>query len=138
MDNYIITFKGYRRQANVSTLPDYSGVYIVYRCVYNIKDETVSLKELLYIGQASNINQRINNHDKKDIFESHLQQGEEIAYSYAQVNIDKLDVVENALIFAEQPPLNDKGKDSFNHPASSFSIEGRCALVEHRNFTISK
>lgn len=137
MDRYIITFKGYRRQKSISTLPTFSGIYLVYRCVYNDNSNTVSLRELLYIGQASDINHRINNHEKMDLFKEKLNEGEELAYSYAQISIDKLDIVENAMIYAEHPPLNDKGTDSFNYPASSFTVDGACALVKHRSFTIS-
>ena len=50
MVKYNILFNGYRRDVNKAGLPTYSGIYIVYRCTFNEEKQTVSLKELLYIG----------------------------------------------------------------------------------------
>ena len=56
MKKYNVLFNGYRRDVNKAGLPTYSGIYFVYRCTFNEEKQTVSLKELLYIGQAKNIN----------------------------------------------------------------------------------
>ena len=66
MEKYNILFRGYRRDCNRAGLPTYSGIYIVYRCTFNQEKQTVSLKELLYIGQAQNIRDRISGHDKRE------------------------------------------------------------------------
>ena len=59
---YNVTFKGYRMESDAEGLPEYSGIYIAYRCVYNKVANKVSLKELIYIGQAENIRRRILSH----------------------------------------------------------------------------
>ena len=56
-------FKGYRRESKISTLPTNSGVYGVYRCIFNKDRETVTLNELIYIGKADDLNNRLNNHE---------------------------------------------------------------------------
>ena len=62
MNVYNVTFKGYRRDCNASTLPDYSGIYMIYRCKYNPDNDTVTLLELFYIGQSKNLNNEVNYH----------------------------------------------------------------------------
>lgn len=135
--NYNVTFKGYRLETNVNTLPEYSGVYLAYRCVYNKETDNVSLKELVYIGQAENLRKRIQSHVSSNDLYDGCEEGEGICYAYASVSLTDLDIVENALIFAQQPRLNMLLKDKFNHESASFTIEGTCSLLKHTNFRIA-
>lgn len=137
MDKYNVTFKGYRRDVNKDGLPSYGGIYMVYCCKYNENEQTVTLKRLIYIGKAINLHDRICNHNRYEDFNRQLQQGEQLCYSYASVSPNEVDVVENGLIFMQKPDLNDDLKDSFNYPDSEFSIEGACALLRMRDFTIT-
>lgn len=132
-----MTFKGYRRDVNKDGLPSYGGIYMVYCCKYNENEQTVTLKRLIYIGKAINLHDRICNHNRYEDFNRQLQQGEQLCYSYASVSPNEVDVVENGLIFMQKPNLNDDLKDSFNYPDSEFSIEGACALLRMRDFTIT-
>lgn len=136
MEKYNILFRGYRRDINKAGLPTYSGIYIVYRCTFNQEKQTVSLKELLYIGQAQNIRDRIFNHNMHDAFIAAAKKGEQICYSYAEVDKQDLDILENALIFAQKPPLNDNLKDTYNHNTAQFYVEGHCALLDNTDFSI--
>lgn len=136
MKNYNLIFKGYWVEGRISNIPHNSGIYLVYRCTCD--DDGVILKELLYIGQAENLHDRINNHDKKAEFLRQCQQGEVLCYSVAEEKKQDLDIIENALIYAQQPRLNDKCKDSFNYETPvAFQLEGRCKLMKHLDFTIN-
>ena len=137
MDKYNVTFKGYRRDVNKDGLPSYGGIYMVYCCKYNENEQTVTLKRLIYIGKAINLHDRICNHNRYEDFNRQLQQGEQLCYSYASVSPNEVNVVENGLIFMQKPNLNDDLKESFNYPDSEFSIEGACALLRMRDFTIT-
>lgn len=137
MRHFDISFKGYRRDCNKATLPDYSGIYIVYRCKYNTEDNTVTLNEIIYIGQALDLNQRLNKHEKYDSFTNECKQGEELCFSYAKVAKEDLDIVENAIVFAEKPRLNERLVDNYNHEDAQFNITGECALLKHKDYTIS-
>ena len=64
MNIYTITFKGYRLDDKKDSLPSYGGIYFVYCCIYNDRDDTVSLKRLIYIGQNVNLHDRICGHDR--------------------------------------------------------------------------
>lgn len=134
---YNVTFKGYRLEENASGLPEYSGIYMAYRCVFSSETNKVTLKELVYIGQAENVKARISSHKCSEDLHDGCLEGEVICYAYASVSLNDLDVVENALIFAQQPRLNQRLKDSFNYGASSFEIEGVCALLKYKNFSIA-
>ncbi len=137
MKNYTLNFKGYWRDEKKEHIPHVVGVYLVYRCVYNKQIQTVSLREILYIGKSVNVNKRIAEHSAAADFESERMPGEEICYSVAEVNRADLNIVESALIFAQQPKLNEQGKESFGYPDSSFNIGGRCALLKYTSFNIT-
>lgn len=71
MNTFNIDFKGYRLEKDINTLPNVSGVYVVYRCVYDASTDTVDIKELLYIGQAMKLRDRLVSHEKKGCFSKH-------------------------------------------------------------------
>lgn len=137
MNTYNVTFKGYRRDVNKGGLPSYGGIYMVYCCVFNKDSDTVTLKKLIYIGKAINIHDRINNHDRYEDFKKQLGKGEQLCYSYSSVSPNDMDVVENALIFMQKPDLNESLTDSFNYTDSQFNIEGACALLKMKEFSIT-
>lgn len=136
MNVYNVTFKGYRRDCNASTLPDYSGIFMIYRCKYNPDNDTVTLLELFYIGQSKNLNNEVNYHARHEEFLKEAKVGEEICYAYAKLPESSLDIIENALVFSQKPRLNTYLKDNFNHSASEFHIDGNCALLNYTDFTI--
>lgn len=136
MKQYNVIFKGYRRDCNKATFPTYSGIYMVYRCTYHSDTEKVSLKEIIYIGQAKNLNERLNNHEKYSDFQNQCKTEEELCYAYAKVDEKDLDVVENAIVFAQKPPLNTDLKDSYNHDSAGFLVEGNCSLLKYTDFKI--
>ena len=138
MKKYNVTFMGYRRDEKAGTLPTSSGIYMVYRCVYNEPSNTVELKELFYIGQAFDLNQEINYHARHKEFLAQAQAGEQICYAYARVDKADLDIIENALVYAQKPRLNTNLKDHYNHEPAEFQIEGRCGLLTHTNYSIGE
>lgn len=138
MKKYNVTFLGYRRDANAGTLPSSSGVYMIYRCVYDEETKTVDLKELFYIGQAFDLNDEINHHARRKEFLAQAQNGEQICYAYARVDKADLDIIENALIFAQKPRMNTNLVNNYNHEASEFQIEGKCALLKYTNYSIGE
>ena len=138
MKKYNLIFKGYWRDINRAGLPNISGIYLVYKCVYNKKTNTVKLLDLIYIGQAENIHDCISQDEKQNIFLKECKDGETLCYSAAEVEKEDLDIVKNALIFAQQPKLNKIYEDKFNYRAAEFHLEGRCKLMKHLDFTIDR
>ena len=121
-----LNFEGYWISKEV--LPEYSGVYCVYRAVPKLDSNgkrTVSLKELIYIGKAEDetIRERHQNHERQKDFEKELREGEVLRYATAEVTTD-IDRIENGLVFKHQPRLNSDLRDHFNHPDTHFIIIG--------------
>lgn len=139
METYTLNFEGYWREQNKSGLPNYSGIYMVYRCTYNPLTDRVTLIEIIYIGKANNIHERhvTNTHERLEDFKSKCLPGEELCYSCAHVSVRDLDIVENALIFAQKPVLNTDEEKHYNHEDAHFIVDGQCACLKYTNFTIS-
>ncbi len=129
-----LEFKGFTREAVKHTLPDYSGLYFVYRGIRNQKSDgtyNCSLKELLYIGQAENINERVNGeHEHYEDWCSYVKKGEMLYYSVCPVEGHLLDEVEAACIYHAQPPVNIQCKDSYNHNPVKIVCSGNVDLIK--------
>ena len=109
------TFQGYWREANKSGLPEKSGVYFVYECKHNTDTTptTVSILKLIYIGKADNAKSRIATHDKHKDWMKHVRQGNELCYSFTEVDFYDVERVEAAYIYRHQPPENIEYKNAF-------------------------
>lgn len=66
MKKITLDFDGYWREANKDSIPRQSGIYCVYTCTYNATEHTVSIKKMLYIGESTNVHDRIAAHDRLD------------------------------------------------------------------------
>lgn len=137
MKSFTLNFKGYWRESNKDYIPEVSGIYLVYRCVFNPIPRTVSLRELIYIGKSNNVKRRVSEHVTNHDFLETVRPGEEICYSVAEVSVFDLCLVENALIFAQKPRLNSQGKDVYVYQDSSFDVVGRCALLKYTSFSVT-
>lgn len=123
-------------------LPNYKGVYIVYRAIPYKDGKGASraiIKEIIYIGKAEDetINERHVNHEKQPLFDATLCEGEELRYSTVKVSVEDIDRVENGLIFKRKPRLNDDLKDYFHHPDTHFVLTGKIKDIT-TDFTIEK
>ena len=136
MKNYNLIFDGYWREVNKQYISEGCGVYLIYTCRYLTEHDTVSLSQLIYIGKADNLKQRIANHSEKE-FQKVLKTGETLCYAYALVDKKELNLVENALIFAEKPQCNTKLKDEYSYEDAHFLIEGTCNLMKYTNYSIT-
>lgn len=123
-------FKGSISDDRRSSLPNCCGVYLVYRGVWSEKDKLFYCREIIYIGQATNINQRHQFHERRNDFFASCRSGEIVFYSYAEVPVLLLDRVEAALIYHTQPALNDYGKESFPFNPIHIVSDGACALLD--------
>ena len=55
---YNLHFQGSLSDDDRARLPEYSGVYLVYRGQWSEKDKLFYCHEIIYIGKADNIRQR--------------------------------------------------------------------------------
>ena len=125
-------FEGYWRAVNVGGLPKVSGIYTVQSCIHNKKEGTVSLKKLIYIGEAEDIQNRILNHERWKEWEKHLKINEELCFNITRIESAYRERVEAALINSNQPPLNNEYKYSFPFDETHVNSSERYSLLKQR------
>ncbi len=128
--SYKVNFSGYWRELNKGNLPKGSGIYCVYSCVHNHAEKTVSLKRLIYIGEAGDVCLRISNHERLQDWARHLKKGEELCYSFGKVASTDRVRCEAALIFHHKPPENTEYVDAFPYDKTSISLEGEIKFLK--------
>ena len=134
MATFELNTEGYWLDNNRDYMPNYSGIYFVCRGIYNTAPNTFDVNELLYIGkseQEGGIRGRLANHEKRPQFQAACLENESICYACAELDEASLDIVENALVYAEQPILNDHLKDHFNYDEAIVKIGGNNVGLEH-------
>lgn len=132
-----LEFQGYWRESNKGGLPEKSGIYNVYSCVFNERKSTVTLKSYIYTGESNNVRARVADHEKLDDWERHLKVNEQLCYSFANVSsVDRVRA-EAAVIYEHKPPENTEFRDSFPYETTTMKLEGQIALL-NSDFTVYK
>lgn len=126
-------FNGYRLENNIKSLSTKSGVYGVYRCIYNKEKDTVDLEQLIYIGKADDINDTINNHEKWKDWKKYLKTVESICFFYTFIDKDYNERVEATLINSNKPPENVEYKNSFPFDKTTVNCSGRHQFIKMSN-----
>lgn len=129
MSVFNLEFDGFWRDENSSGVPKVTGIYAVYRCVHNIRAGTVTLNEILYIGESENVGDRIAGHDRRDDWERKLRSGEQLCFAVAGYSGKERVRVEAALIRKHQPTLNVEYKDSFPFPQTRVISTGKTGVL---------
>lgn len=129
MRSYNLNFNGYWLESAFSSVENCSGIYVFQECYYDYSTNTVSLKRILYIGQAKNCNERICKHDKIPEFKKGISQGNQLCITYCKCESNDLDIIENALIYYYKPPYNDNCLDTFEYETTSIICTGRYSLL---------
>lgn len=129
-NTFNLVFEGSISDAQRQFIPHCSGVYLVYKGVWSEKAQLFFCREILYIGQAVDVNARLANHEYRDRFIAQCRYGEIVFYSYASVAVDSLDIIESALIFHTKPRLNTLMTDAFPYSSTRVLSSGACALLD--------
>ena len=132
-----IEFDGYWRDENKGGIPARSGVYVVYECTHNVKEKTVSLRKLIYIGEAEDVRSRVANHEKYRAWLEHVSRQNELCFSFGGVVSTDRARAEAALIFRHKPPENDEYVNAFPFDRTTMSLSGKTALLD-TFFTVNR
>jgi excinuclease UvrABC nuclease subunit len=136
--SYSLNLEGYWLEKDIGRIPNASGTYCVYSCTYNPQPkDTVSIRLLIYVGGAENVNERIARHEKWTDWRKHLQKGEELCFSFARVEPTERERVEAAMTFNHKPPDNSNYKDRFPFDGTTISTSGHSKLLD-KEFTVQK
>lgn len=126
--NMILEFDGYYDEDSLHNMPDESGVYLVYSATYTSPDEC-ELNKIIYIGQSKTVRTRLANHLYQHDLDNELLPGDKFAFSYARVDKNDLDQVENALVCSQKPSGNKKLVNNYNHIPAVYFITGSCMFL---------
>lgn len=136
--SYALEFDGYWREPNVGGLPAQSGIYGIYACTYDTGQGTVSLKRLLYIGEAANVRDRVTNHDRWQDWKRQLESCQVICVNAAPISTaTDRQRAEAAMIFKHKPPCNTEYVDCFLFDTTSIVTSGKNALM-YAAFTVNR
>jgi hypothetical protein len=129
--SYSLDFDGYWRAPNIGGLPGKSGVYCVYACVHNVSEKTVTIRRLLYIGEAENIQARVAGHERWKDWERELKVGEELCFNAALISpaADR-QRAEAAMIHHHKPPCNVEYVHTFPFDTTTVTTSGKNAKLD--------
>lgn len=136
MTVYIIKFNGYIIEGETDAIPKCSGIYLIYTCAYKPATKIITPTELLYIGQSKDLHHEVTYHARREEFLAQAKGEEKICYAYAEVALEDLNVVENALVYSEKPRLNILLKDGFNYSDTELHVKGSCDLLCNYDYVI--
>lgn len=135
--SFTLNFDGYWREERISDLPDYSGIYCVYKCRHNSSESTVAIRRLLYIGEADNVRKWIHNHPMWLMWHQFLKQDEQICISCAEIDPRFRKRVLAACVRKHEPPANSEYRHDFPFDMTRVIIKGKSAFLDSA-FVVSK
>jgi hypothetical protein len=130
-----VVFQGYWLESGIDSIPAKSGVYCVYECKYNSDRDTISIRRLIYIGEAEDVRDRIKKHEKKPEWKGYVSSGNELCYNFGYVESAYRDRVKAAFIFKHGPPENTEYVDEFPFDTTIIKAGGKKEKLS-RNFTV--
>ena len=134
--SYSLDYDGYWRAPKISGLPAKSGIYCVYACVHNVTEKTVTLRRLLYIGEAENVHNRVAKHERWGDWVRELKAGEELCFNAAPISpaADR-ERAEAAMIHHHKPPCNVEYVNAFPFDTTTVGTRGKNAKLDG-HFTV--
>ena len=120
-----LAFEGYWGEKDKTSIPEKSGIYCVYACFISFGGGVGLPRELIYIGESENVNDRIAKHERLNNWKERLDSGEMLCYSFAPVASVDREIAEAALIFYHQPPCNEEYTDSFPFQDTTITTSGK-------------
>ena len=110
-------FRGYWRDINKKDIPKKPGIYFVYVGTYHPLEEALSIDKLIYIGEADDVNHRLNEkHEKREFWLPHVKKGNELCFGFTEVTeLEYKSRIEAAYIHYHKPKENTENVDYFRH-----------------------
>ncbi|MCY4049303.1 MAG: GIY-YIG nuclease family protein [Hyphomicrobiales bacterium] len=126
---YSLRFDGYYFKTQTDRLPTTSGIYGVYGLSNSFR--------LIYIGESSNVRDRVENHEKRTKWQSKIRTGEKICFNVALISSRERQRAEAAMIYKHKPPCNTEHVNSFQFDTTTIRTSGKNACM-HDRFTVRR
>jgi hypothetical protein len=130
--DFSLTFEGYWRDKKKRGIPAESGIYCVYTCIYSGKKQTCSPQKLVYVGAAEDVRDCLDHHARQEDWESHIDTGEELCYSFAPVAAEHREGYAAALVRKHKPPENTESGSILPDNGTVFVLSGATAFLSKR------
>ncbi len=126
MAEYSLNVQGYYKQGMTGGVPSSPGIYIVYRGIHDTDNNRAILKELLYIGETSNLESCMNNSDNIRKYSESLNDQETLFFCYSSYDGESQTRKEIAkmLVSVTLPTLNDLDTEVSVPDGATINIEG--------------
>lgn len=131
-----LEFQGYWRDKKKASVPAAPGIYCVYTCIYSGKKQACSPQKLVYIGAAEDVRASLKNPEGLEGWESHIDTGEELCYSYAEAAPEQCRAYAAALVRRNKPPENPAPEAAPLAEGTAFALSGAAAFLAKRFSTV--
>jgi hypothetical protein len=130
-----IRFSGYWSEYNCGLMPRRSGIFCVYRAHFDDESKITTMRELLYIGAAANVQGCLVDHPQCARWRACLEPTDSLSFSFGSVPPDDLLACETALVMQHRPRCNDAVAVVFPFDRLSLKLTHRTPLLKRR-FTV--
>lgn len=123
---FSLNVQGYYKQGMTRGVPSSPGIYFVYRGIHDTENNRAILKELLYIGETSNLESCLNNSDNIRMYSESLNDQETLFFCYSSYNGEsqtRKDIAK-MLVSVTLPTLNDLDTEVSVPDGAIINIEG--------------
>jgi hypothetical protein len=130
-----IKFSGYWSEYNRGLMPRRSGVFCVYRAYFDDQSKTTTMRELLHIGAAVNVNEHLADPAQAEAWRACLGPTDSLSFSFGAVALQDLVACEMALVMAHRPRCNTAVPAVFPFDRVALKLTHRTPLL-HTRFTV--
>lgn len=127
---FLVHIDGYWSESRKAGIPDHAGIFFVYTGSFITSSEGVSLRSLIYIGEADNLYERIRQHEKRVDWQSFLNDGEELWFSVAKIPPVDCTRVKAAFVYQHRPPANTQFVNEFPFIRTTIHANGMIVLLQ--------
>jgi hypothetical protein len=101
-----LNIQGYWRDKNKVGIPNHCGIYLVYETFYNSETDTVTVINIIFIGNAEHVRDAIVQSQILEKWKSYIKEGNELSYCTAFLEKESFDQVTSALVYYLKPKDN--------------------------------
>ena len=130
-----IKFSGYWSEYNRGLMPRRAGVFCVYRAHFDDQSKTTTMRELLHIGAAPNVNECLADHPQAEQWRASLGPTDSLSFSYGSVALPDLVACETALVMQHRPRCNTAVPVVYPFGRAALKLTHRTPLLQTR-FTV--
>lgn len=140
-----ISFSTTGYKAYDDNIPEKKGIYACFACDKKLVNNTYQNLKVIYIGMTKeqDFKARIQQHKNDDLqkweddkcYDSKNQQ---LVFAIAECNLDVLQSIESALIYANRPCANDEEKKIYHGEYNEITIRSSGAIGNIKNTSVAK